>query len=655
MWFRGLIALLCLLSTLAEGQNAGAYFTKKTIAPKIKKYFDRGIEDIDFGEYKSALRNFKRAIDEEPTFIDAHIYWAAVQDQLGDTPAAIYGFLKAIELDPQYDPKVMYTLALIYWRINNYAEAAKWAKGFLDSRSKNETMRAEVRRFNDNCLFTIEALKHPVAISPTNMGPNINTPMMEYLPSISIDDSTLVFTRKIPPANEDFFQSKRVNGVWQRATPIAEINTPNNEGAQSISADGTTLVYASCSEGGDKCQLDLFISRKINGKWSKSTNMGPNINTSAWESYPSISANANRIFFASKRAGGKGEVDIWTSTLQKDGQWALPENLGDSINTPGIDQAPYIHPDGKSLYFMSNGHPGMGGYDLYISHLGEDGKWKKPINLGYPINTKANEGSLVVSFNGKTAYYTYTDTSVDSKSLQQKSFNEIKTDLYTFEMPQHLRPKPVTFIRGRVIDANTQSPLKATISVYEVGSKKAYIQTRSDELGAFISVLPAGKTYGLHANHPDYLFYSDNFEVPGEGNGLEQPIDLVIQLQKIKDSTRIATPKPTVLKNVLFKSGSAALLEDSYEELDQLFRLLSTNPELKIQINGHTDNVGNEATNQTLSTARAKAVADYLIGLKINPTRIKYKGFGKSKPIDSNDTETGRRNNRRTEFEISAI
>ncbi len=653
-WFSFLTAFLCLLSIQLVGQNID-YVTKKTVAPKIKKYFDRGIEDINFGEFKSALRNFRRAIDEEPKFIDAHIYWAAVQDQLGDTPAAVYGFSKALELDPQYDPKVMYTLALIYWRTNDYAEAAKWAKRFLESRSKNETMRAEVRLFYENCVFSIEALKHPVAITPTNLGPNINTAMMEYLPSISIDDSTLVFTRKIPPANEDFYQSRRTNGVWQMATPITEINTPNNEGAQSISADGTTLVYASCAEGGDKCQLDLFISKWVDGKWGKPKNMGSTINTPGWESYPSISANADRIFFASKRLGGKGEVDIWTSVLQKDGQWAIPENLGDSINTPGVDQAPFIHPDGNSLYFMSNGHPGMGGYDLYISHLGEDGKWKKPINLGYPINTKANEGSLVVSFNGKTAYYTYTDTSVDSKALQQKSFNDIKTDLYTFDMPQHLRPQRVTFIRGKVIDGQSQLPVKATISVYAFGSKKALIQTQADATGAFISVLPAGKTYGLHVSHPEYLFYSDNFEVPIEGNGLDQPIPLLVSMQKIKDSTRVASSKPIVLKNVLFKSGSAALLEDSYEELNRLFQLLNSHPELKIQINGHTDNIGNETTNQTLSTARAKAVADYLQGLKISPSRISYRGFGKSKPIDSNETEQGRRNNRRTEFEISPI
>jgi hypothetical protein len=209
---------------------------------------------------------------------------------------------------------------------------------------------------------------------------------------------------------------------------------------------------------------------------------------------------------------------------------------------------------------MSNGHPGMGGYDLYISHLGEDGKWKKPINLGYPINTKANEGSLVVSFNGKTAYYTYTDTSVDSKALQQKSFNDIKTDLYTFDMPQQLRPQRVTFIRGKVIDGQSQLPVKATISVYAFGSKKALIQTQADATGAFISVLPAGKTYGLHVSHPEYLFYSDNFEVPSEGNGLDQPIPLLVSMQKIKDSTRVASSKPIVLKNVLFKSGSAALL-----------------------------------------------------------------------------------------------
>ncbi|MBK8724125.1 MAG: PD40 domain-containing protein [Saprospiraceae bacterium] len=634
-------------------QNPSNYFTKKTISPKIKKYFDSGIDDLSMGEYKKALRNFKRALEEEPKFIDAQIYYAATQQALGDLNAAEIGFHKVMMMDDQYDPKAMYSLAQIYWKMENYLDASKWAKKFLESRSKNEIMRKEVKLFYENCLFISEALKNPVTITPKNLGPNINTNMMEYIPSISIDDSTLVFTRKIPVDNEDFFQSKKINNEWQPATPISELNTLNNEGAQTISADGKTLIYASCvGNGRDNCQMDLFISKFENGHWTKAKNMGSPINTPGWESYPSLNSNGKRIYFASKRVGGKGEVDLWSSDLKNDGSWSIPENLGDSINTEGVEQAPFIHPDGNSLYFMSNGHPGMGGFDLYLSHKGIDGKWEKPINLGYPINTRANEGSLVVSLDGKTAYYTYTDTSVDINSINKQNFNNIKTDIYSFEMPPKLRPKLVTFVKGITLDNETKQPIKSTVFIYELDNNVEISSSETDENGSFTIVLPAGKSYGFRVNKQGYLFYSDNFEVPYNASSVEKPFTRTIFLRKIPESKSITVTKPIVLKNVLFKTGSSTLLEASYIELAQLLVLLKENPNIKIQINGHTDNIGSESANQVLSLNRAKAVYDYLIQNKADTNRISYKGFGMTKPLDTNDTEQGRQNNRRTEFEI---
>lgn len=648
-----LFFIFIFISAILDAQNNSNYFTKKTISPKIKKYFDSGIDDLSMGDQKKALRNFKRAIEEEPKFIDAQIYYAATQDALGALDAAEIGFQKVMQLDEQYDPKAMYALAQIYWKKENYLDASKWANKFLESRSKNETMRKEVKLFYENCLFIIDALKHPVSISPKSLGPNINTNLMEYIPSISIDDSTLVFTRKDTKDNEDFYTSKKVNGLWQLATPIEELNSPNNDGAQSISADGKTMVFASCvSNGKDNCQMDLFISKKIMGKWSKPKNIGSPINTPGWESYPSLSSDGKKLYFSSKRIDGKGAVDLWVSDQKNDGSWTIPVNLGDSINTEGVEQAPFIHQDGNTLYFMSNGHPGMGGYDLYLSKLRQDGKWGKPINLGYPINTKANEGSLVVSFNGKTAYYTYTDTTVDRNSIDKHNFNIIKTDIYTFDLPKQFRPNPVSFVKGVVLDDENKLPVQATISVYSIEDKEIINNYTTDENGAFIVVLQAGKNYGFRVNKEGYLFYSDNFVVPFDTSRNIEPYNREIFLKKIPTNSSISSYKPIILKNVLFKSGSSSLLESSFIELDQLLYLMKENLSLKIQINGHTDNVGSEASNQLLSTNRAKSVYDYLVQHQADAKRLSYKGYGMSKPIDSNETESGRQNNRRTEFEI---
>ena len=362
------------------------------------------------------------------------------------------------------------------------------------------------------------------------------------------------------------------------------------------------------------------------------------------------------LYFASNREGGKGLKDIWLTYRRASGKWAKPINLGAPINTPYDAGAPYYHPDGNSLYFMSSGHPGMGGFDLFLSRRNEEGAWGSIENLGYPINTKGNEGALFITLDGKTAYFARDGLQLDQPT-QPPSPPNTEPDIFTFELPEQVRATPVTYIKAIVKDGATKELLvDATIELIELSSGVVLSNSKSDEQGSFLTCLPLGNDYALNVNKTRYLFHSENFSL-SEQSSLSDPYQLNIALYPIPETTTAvaAIPEkatPIILKNVFFESGSAALKSISVTELTRLKELLEEHPTLNIQINGHTDTVGSDTDNLRLSEQRAKAVQDYLIQEGIATSRLSYKGYGESQPIDTNDTEMGRQNNRRTEFVV---
>jgi len=359
------------------------------------------------------------------------------------------------------------------------------------------------------------------------------------------------------------------------------------------------------------------------------------------------------LYFSSNREGGKGGRDIWLTYRRASGRWAKPINLGTNVNTTADDESPFYHPDGNTLYFMSTGHPGMGGYDLFLSRRTADGNWGTAENLGYPINTKGNEGALFVTLDGRTAFFTNDGLKLDAAAKDLRNAKN-QPDLFTFDLPPAARANPVTYLKATVKDASTQKRLpEATIELIELATGTILSTSTTDTKGNFLTCIPLGKDYALNVNKTNYLFHSENFAL-SETATQEEPYLLKINLQAIPEKevvvTDIEKPKPIILKNVFFESGAATLKSTSLVELNRLHSLLVENPNLNIQINGHTDNVGTDSDNLRLSTNRAKAVQDYLIEKGIAPNRLKYKGFGENQPIDTNDTATGKRNNRRTEF-----
>lgn len=637
-----ILCLSCMIQLPAQD-----YLTKKEATGKVKKLYEKASALNRAKKWDEALKMYDKVLAEDPSFIDIYLAKAAIQYDQKEYETAVETFQKALAIDSKYYPRALYQIALTELKLDRYASAAVHLNQFIEIGDKSNSLINRAQKYLANANFAAKAVQNPVPFKPILLNSNINTNDPEYLPALTADGQNLIFTRRVGHKQEDLFLSKLKDGVWQPAQPLSGINTPSgNEGTQSISADGRFIVYTVCERD---CNLYYsFVGEE--DRWSIPEDIGEPINTGAWDSQPSISSNGKALFFASERKGGQGGRDLWVSYIQSNGRWGIPQNLGPMINTPGDEASPFIHPDGQTLYFHSNGLPGMGGFDLYFSKLQPDGSWSEPINLGYPINTKANEGALIVSLDGTTAFFA-TDKKLTSNELEAGTPLSGDADIYQFDLYPEVRPQPVTYVKGTVFDAITKTPLQAIAEIATLDEEDEILKIRTNKDGSFLLCLTAGKDYSFNVNKKSYLFYSEHFALR-ESNNINDAYILDIPLIPIPTKEALAEVdlQPVILKNVFFETGSAELLPQSRTELNKLKTLLDQNQQMSVQINGHTDNIGSEGDNLTLSEHRAKAVHDYLIAAGIAAERLSYKGFGEERPIATNDTEAGRQQNRRTEF-----
>ena len=625
------VLLLVLSVTLFAQERQFSTTDKEAI-----KYFALANQSLDDHMYDEAVALLIKAIDEDSKFVEAHA-------QLGDVyriewkyKEAVDQYRLSINLNPDFNKFIYYKVGDCELHQGQYADAQQHLEKYLtfdDLPAQNVFL---AKKLLNDCKFSLDALQHPVLFKPINVGPGINTADDEYFPAITADENTMIFTRKINN-NEDFYKSVKVDGKWQTATYLSDrINTARfNEGALSLSQDGKVLFFTGCNRPDGLGRCDIYVTQKKGDDWSKPFDLAPPVNTPGWESQPSISADGRTLYFVSNRKGGYGGYDIWKSNLTEKG-WSEPENLGPNINTSFDEQSPFIHPDDSTLYFCSNGWPGMGGKDLFVSRLGKDGKWQKPENLGYPINSSGDENGLTLTANGTYAFFS-------SNNLNGSG----GFDIYTFELPEKLRPHKVTYVKGTVSDAITKQPLEAAVEIIDLEKNTPVFQDYSSvEQGDFLATLTTGKNYGLNISRNGYLFYSANFSLAGHMD--KNPYDIEVLLQPIEIGNKV------ILKNIFFDTNKFDIKDESKSELQKLIDFLSLNPTVRIEISGHTDNVGSEQFNQILSENRAKSVYQYLLASGVNATRLVYKGYGETQPIASNDTEEDRSRNRRTEFKIIA-
>lgn len=638
MRFSGFLCALVTFLTLNI-----SLFAQQPAKTHADKQFDKAVQMYNRRDYSNALRQLEDLNLDEPGYAKAWLLKADIYYDLQDYPNAVTSYKQAVEIDSAFFPPAYYIMANLYFDMEKYSEAKSNYLRYLTFKPK---IQAELKRTAENlalCDFRIQMLNNPVPFNPVNIGSNVNSSGYEYINAVSLDEGQLYFTRKgaDPQSDESFYRSVSARSStgklnWSPAIEIgAPINTPGNEGALCVSPDGMTIIITCCSRRDSYGTCDLYSSHKIGTNWSEPENLGELVNTSAWESQPCLAADGRTLFFVSTRRGGHGGSDIWKSTLQEKGYWGQPVNLGDSINTSADEMAPFIHPDGHTLFFSSRGHQGMGGADLFVSRMDANGNWLKPENIGYPVNTKLDEINLIINAKGTEAYIS---------AEREKGFG--KTDIYRFELPVQSRPASVSYVHGKVYDKNTSIPLSAAFELIDMQSNKTIVSSSSDLItGEFVMSLPVDKDYAMNVSCKGYLFYSVNFNVSKEHDSVN-PVKLDIPMQPV------AVGEKVVLRNIFFETDKFELLPDSKAELEKLISFLQKNEVLQIEIGGHTDNEGSDTHNMTLSLNRAKAVYDYLIANGISADKLTYKGYGETMPIESNDTPGGRANNRRTEFKV---
>ena len=604
---------------------------------KAQNFFEKANPFIQKQDYPSAEQALKSAVEADPLFQNAYILLAGVCKAQKKYQEARTAYEKAILINKAVAPEVIYNLAETEFATQDYLKAKQHFSDFLMQDSSSDQAR-RAKKYLLDCDFAAIAIKKPVKYSPTNLGEGVNTTDAEYFPAITADGETLVFTRQVN-GNEDFWTSQLKNNSWSIATPLSsKINTTKyNEGAQTISPDGKYLFFTGCNRPDGLGRCDIYVSHREGKDWGEPYNVGQPVNSEFWESQPAISPDGRTLYFISNRPGGSGGYDIWKSTITDDAKWGSAINLGPEINTVFDENTPFLHVDGKTLYFSSNGWPGFGNKDIYYSRMDNEGKWQKPINIGYPINSFEDESGLVVSANGNSGLF--------SSNLKAGYGMQ---DIYSFGIPEIAKPLKVSYVKGIVRDLDTKKTIESNVQVVDLKANKTVFDDYTDpETGQFLAVMPVGSNYLFNVNAEGYMFYSENFEL--KAGDINKPYQIEVYIEKIKQGGNVT------LRNIFFDTNRFNLLPASIRELDLLIGFLTQNEKVQIEIQGHTDNVGDDKLNEKLSFNRANAVYEYLIKNSIDSKRLTFKGFGASKPIADNKTEIGRKNNRRTSFVITKI
>ncbi|WP_295116608.1 OmpA family protein [uncultured Chitinophaga sp.] len=619
---------LALFGLYAKAQTVGY----ENAGKKAQQHFDNAITAVGSFQYKEAISQLESAIKAQPRFIDAYGQLGLTYVELKQYQLAVTTFDKLKQLDSNAirPARMPYSRALA--GLGRYEEALAVVNQYL-AISKSASPNAV--KLKANYEFAIAAKSNAAPFEPKNLGDSINSKDPEYFPSLTIDDQTLVYTRRVNGRNEDFFIALRDSAHWRKSRDMGEpVNTAFNEGAQNISQDGEMLVFTGCDFPNGRGSCDIYYSIKTAEGWQAPVNMGGAINTREWESQPCLSPDKQTLYFV--RATSDAAADIFISKRLANGQWEQAQRLGPNINTRLAESTPFIHADNQTLYFSSAGHPGFGAQDLFFSRRQPDGNWGPAVNLGYPVNTIDEDASMVVSSDGRTAYF-----------ASDRADTRGALDIYSFELPETARAQKTLYVRGYVYDAKTEQRLPATLELIDLQTGFNIATVRSTADGSYLVPLPLGKDYAFNVNRKGYLFYSDNFSLLASQDG--KPYEKNIPLQPLEANAVV------ILKNIFFETGKYALKEDSYTELDKTVKLLGENSSMKVEISGHTDDVGADKDNQVLSENRAKEVVKYLVSKGIPADRVVAKGYGETQPVAPNDTEDGRAQNRRTVLKVISL
>ncbi len=618
---------------------AGQTYTKvQDLSKRCKKDYEESKSLFYKGENQKAINGLNEILVKKPDFIDGHLLMAEIyqSDFSRNETLKIQYLSNAVQLDSFYNLHALYSLGESLVASGQYTEGKKCIQS-LRSRSNY------YRKYQDD----IKALIRKAEFGEERLGQSIdldiygiealNTEQPETFPSLNAEENRIFFGR-INQRQEDIYLAEKLDGVWSAPKRI-DFSTGQNESTQSISSDGKTIVFSACQRADGLGSCDLYWTKEVDGKWLEPKNMGSTINSPSWESQPCLAEDGKELYFSSNRPGGVGGKDLYRARFLN-GQWETPQNLGAIVNSSGDEGAPFLHYSGKELYFMSNGHPGMGQQDIFLARRNL-GDWDSIYHLPPPINSHLEEVSLITNIQGNRAYY------AREKEYYTSYFRDM--DLFSFELPEEYRPTQSIYLKGKVVSNKGKALPNAQIKIFDLD--RAYEKVLfTDKDGSFFLSLAADQNYGISVEKREYIIHSEQFYLGRDSIDQDQIQEKKFMLEPIAYVEVGKTSKEFILKNVFFETGSSVLDPKSTKELDILFEFLEKEKGVKIEIQGHTDDVGQDEDNLRLSQARAEAVRKYLLDRGISKDRLVAKGYGETRFVADNASEEGRSQNRRTSF-----
>lgn len=571
------------------------------------------------GEAEKAESILNRAVALDSAFSALYLLWADINHKRGDRTGEMKAIEKALAIDSLKGYAYYFmVLADGYFDRGDYEKAQRYYRLYLE-RDKRLTGAAQVRKRLEDCEFALEALKKGER-HETELYLQTENPV--YWPSLDVTGNTLLYTE----------QEGDREMMWMLRDSVRyplDFYPEGKCGAPSLTADGRMMYFTMV---GGRGRSDIYVAYRLSDStWTSPISLGEPVNTDGWEAQPAISADGTRLFFASTREGGRGGSDIWFSRLlrrEPDGKqyWSQPKCL--YFNTPGDEMAPFLYFDNRTLFFSSDGYPGMGRKDIYKVDLNEV---SGPQPIGITVNTQKDELGFIVDASGQWGYF--------SSDISGKRC------IYRYRLDDDIACPPAAYIRLFTEDeaGETVSPDYLTVVAVNSGDTLAFYD-RAYAHSDMLACVPAETLLLVGAVKKGYLYYSDTLAVKAEG--LDRPRQKVIVLRKVEPDRTL------VLKGVFFDVDDYHLKPKSYNELRQVLEFMRLNPEVKIEISGHTDDSGSDEHNYRLSEDRAFEVYKYLFLHRIDKKRMSYKGYGKDIPLEPNNTETGRAANRRTEIRI---
>lgn len=610
---------------------------------KALTLYESAMKDYRSGKSTDAKAKLDAALEAEPNFAKAYILLGEMSYKSNPKAAKEY-YEKSIEICGNADFMVLFKLAKMYYDNREFLKSVQKFTAFIDANSNKPNLIHEADSLIQVATFYDKILNHPVPFDPT-LVPGVNTSADEYLPVISPDNDIFLFTRKYLKQSdkfgafsggkmvEEFTMAKKENGAFNEGKALPPpFNAGMNEGGACLTLDNKTMFITICNVKGGYGSCDIWNTTQKEGKWMMMQNLGSGVNDSTWQSQTSVSSTGRTLYFSSDRAGGFGGKDIYKIVKDSMGYWSEPINLGPKINTAGDEKSPFIHTDDKTIYFCSNGQLGLGGFDIFYARKDSVGEWQKPENIGSPINSDRDDLGFFVSTDGKNGYFA-------SNKMQGVG----GWDIYSFPLYEGARPQKVMFLKGKVQDEKGQAILDAKIELKDLKTNEI-IHVDVDSSGEYVFARAMDNDQMMLVKKEGFFYNSTT--IKANDAKYEGVAKINFGLQELKQGGSYK------IKNLFFNNNSAEITEDAGMELLNLVAFLNENPDVNIEVAGHTDNVGNDAANLSLSTNRAKSVHEFLIAHGIVGNRVRYRGYGETKPVATNDSEDGRAMNRRTEVTV---